>query len=84
MTDPGISEPGYLANPRHLVCLILRLGITLLSYMIEMSQDLTFVRDFVRFFSSDVRDLSLFRLQTHSLYLFANPFTLKNDNTTLW
>ena len=49
VTDPGISELGSLANQRHLVCLILRLGITLLSYMIEMSQDLTFVRDFVRF-----------------------------------
>ena len=42
VTDPGISEPGSLANQRHLVCLILRLDLTLLSYMIERSPDLTF------------------------------------------
>ena len=36
--------------------------ITLLSYMIERSPDLTFIWDFVRSFSSDLKDLILIRL----------------------
>ena len=40
----------------------LRLGITLWSCMIERSPDLTFIWDFVRYFSSDLKDLILIRL----------------------
>ena len=57
VTDPGISEPGSLANQRHLVCLILRLGLILLSYMIERSPDLTFAWSLLRSFCSNLREL---------------------------